>query len=132
MLGRRIKEWERVAEAATASLSLGQLDGPHPNGAVMSFVLIWLIVSVVCAGVVLLAIKFAPSWDDEPLDSNPGSSTEPEERSQPQDESPTVRQEKTRDIQTVVRSDLRIDPAPSGPNLADFVIVRTDDRYRAT
>jgi hypothetical protein len=34
----------------------------------MNILLAWLIVSVVCTGLVLLCIRFAPRWDDVPDD----------------------------------------------------------------
>ena len=35
----------------------------------MNLLIIWLIVSVVCTGVVLVCIRFAPRIEDEPLNS---------------------------------------------------------------
>jgi hypothetical protein len=92
---------------------------PHPKGAEMNLLIIWLTASVVCTGFVLLLIRFAPRWEDEPLDTIEGCS----ERSQ---DGPRDVTERRTEIHKV-HSSRRTNVAAPGPKLANFAITRSEE-----
>lgn len=92
---------------------------PHPNGAVMNFLIIWLIISVVCTGLVLLSLRFAPSWEEEPMDSFLAESR--------QDESNNQCEKVAAKLGKVKRTETRVQTPPPSPNLANFAIIRTEE-----
>ncbi|QEF98828.1 hypothetical protein Mal15_28850 [Stieleria maiorica] len=93
----------------------------------MNFLIIWLIISVVCTGIVLISIRYAPRIEDEPLDSF----YEAESRDEPIRES-TDRPLKSPACETrgEIRSIHRPTPgkrAPLAPKLSHFVINRPEE-----
>lgn len=104
---------------------------PYPRGAVMSFLIIWLLVSVVCTGLVLLSFRFAPRWEDEPLDSFLAESRQDSDvygRRDSPAESPEKAIAQTSNLTgNAKRTDARIQSTPPTPNLVNFGIIRTEE-----
>ncbi|QDV81327.1 hypothetical protein [Planctomycetes bacterium TBK1r] len=93
----------------------------------MNLLIIWLIVSVVCTGVVLVCIRFAPRIEDEPLNSYCDSETRVDRRqgpAEPQSKAPAC------ETRGEIRSIHRPKPgkrAPLAPKLSHFVINRPEE-----
>lgn len=81
----------------------------------MNLLIIWLIVSVISTGLVLLSIRFAPTWDDEPLHSHGERWLRiDEDHDQPMSlEQPTRRKHSKMDRNVkIIRSDARAEMPP--------------------
>lgn len=93
----------------------------------MNLLIIWLIVSVICTGVVLVCIRFAPRIEDEPLNSYYESEARIDRRQRSAE-----RQAKSSACETrgEIRSIHRTKPgqrAPLAPKLSPFVINRPEE-----
>ena len=120
-MGNGIRIWGIVF--LTNSSPEGIFDVPRPMGADMNLIFVWLLISFICTGVVLLCVRSAPYLDDEPLDMFKGA-----EEPTPDEDELGVEPRSTSPIQ--VR---KIHPTPKGrsapprPKLASFAIFRTEE-----
>ncbi|QDV45052.1 hypothetical protein Enr13x_49250 [Stieleria neptunia] len=93
----------------------------------MNLLIIWLIVSVVCTGIVLVCIRFAPRMEDEPLNSCGEPEADLNRRYTPDARRPKSPACETRGE---IRSIHRPKPgkrAPLAPKLSHFVINRPEE-----
>ncbi|WP_182870079.1 hypothetical protein [Stieleria mannarensis] len=93
----------------------------------MNFLIIWLIVSVICTGIVLISIRYAPRIEDEPLDSYCDAEAQEERLG---DSSPRRTRAPACETRGEIRSIHRPKPgkrAPLAPKLSHFVINRPEE-----
>lgn len=93
----------------------------------MNLLIIWLIVSVVCTGVVLVCIRFAPRIEDEPLNSDCEPDTRVDRRHGSADRQAKSPACETRgEIRSIHRTKAG-QRAPLAPKLSHFVINRPEE-----
>lgn len=92
-------------------------------GADMNLIFVWLLISFICTGVVLLCVRSAPYLDDEPLDMFKGA-----EQPVPDEGDVGVEPDATNPIQVrKIHSIPTGHTTPPRPKLASFAIFRTEE-----